>query len=132
LCCSKIAKDIKVIVGTISLTDPKSQYDVVKIIKHKEYNPSNSWINDIALLQVNILFTQGNWDLYNFLFSKIINVKQNLSLSGGNSHQKIRHRWVCSSATKRSRRWGQWYSCCVRMGQTLGESSVVLNISFNL
>jgi len=55
LCCSKTAKDIKAIVGTIDLTDPKSQHNVVKIIKHKEYNPSNSWINDIALLQVNMM-----------------------------------------------------------------------------
>jgi len=73
LCCSKNAKDIKAIVGTIDLTKPQSQHNVVKIIKHKEYNPSNSWINDIALLQVNILyvnflFTQRSWNLYNFLF----------------------------------------------------------------
>jgi len=81
LCCSKYAEEIKAIVGTIDLTDPKSQHNVVKIIKHKGYNPSSSWINDIALLQVNILyvnflFTQRNWDLYNFLFLKIINLKQ--------------------------------------------------------
>ncbi|XP_036138929.1 mite allergen Der f 3-like [Monomorium pharaonis] len=46
------ARDIKVVAGTINLTDPKSEHNVVKITVHKEYDPSNSYINDIALLKV--------------------------------------------------------------------------------
>jgi len=47
-------EDIQVIAGTIDLTDrqTKSQHEVVKIIVHEEYDPSNSWINDIALLKI--------------------------------------------------------------------------------
>ncbi|XP_011863834.1 PREDICTED: chymotrypsin-2-like isoform X2 [Vollenhovia emeryi] len=48
---SKTADEIKVIAGTNDLTDPKSEHDVAEIIIHKDYNPGNSWVNDIALLK---------------------------------------------------------------------------------
>ncbi|XP_011706712.1 PREDICTED: trypsin epsilon-like, partial [Wasmannia auropunctata] len=46
------AKGIKVVAGTINLTNPKSEHNVVKAIRHEGFNPNNSWINDIALLKV--------------------------------------------------------------------------------
>ncbi|XP_012528116.1 chymotrypsin-2-like [Monomorium pharaonis] len=50
------AKDIKVVAGTINLTQPKSEHNVVRIIIHEEYNAKNSWINDIALLKTDRSF----------------------------------------------------------------------------
>ncbi|XP_018394859.1 PREDICTED: trypsin-1-like [Cyphomyrmex costatus] len=47
---------VKVIVGTLNLIHPKSEHNVVKIIVHEEYDSLNSWINDIALLQVETPF----------------------------------------------------------------------------
>ncbi|XP_011705140.1 PREDICTED: mite allergen Der f 3-like, partial [Wasmannia auropunctata] len=46
------ANGIKVVADTINLNDPKSEHNVVKIIVHEGYNPSNSWMNDISLLKV--------------------------------------------------------------------------------
>ncbi|XP_011863895.1 PREDICTED: polyserase-2-like [Vollenhovia emeryi] len=48
--------EIQVIAGTIDLTDPKSRHTVTKIIIHKEYDESHSWVNDIALLKVRTPF----------------------------------------------------------------------------
>ncbi|XP_018311475.1 chymotrypsin-2-like [Mycetomoellerius zeteki] len=48
--------NVKVIAGTINLIDPKSEHNVIKIIIHEEYDALNSWINDIALLQVETPF----------------------------------------------------------------------------
>ncbi|XP_014486729.1 PREDICTED: chymotrypsin-2-like [Dinoponera quadriceps] len=47
---------LQVIAGTINLNNPKSKHEVEQIIVHKEYNPSNSWRNDIALLKVKTPF----------------------------------------------------------------------------
>ncbi|XP_025986032.1 trypsin-1 [Solenopsis invicta] len=52
----KEASDIKVVAATINLRDPKSQHEVEKIIVHREYDPSNSYINDIALVKVKTAF----------------------------------------------------------------------------
>ncbi|XP_018054743.1 PREDICTED: chymotrypsin-2-like [Atta colombica] len=48
--------NVKVIAGTINLINPKSEHNVIKIIIHEEYDSLNSWINDIALLQVETPF----------------------------------------------------------------------------
>ncbi|XP_025986030.1 chymotrypsin-2-like [Solenopsis invicta] len=50
------ASEIKVVAATINLRDPKSQHEVEKIIVHREYDPSNSYINDIALIKVKNAF----------------------------------------------------------------------------
>ncbi|XP_011863835.1 PREDICTED: trypsin-1-like [Vollenhovia emeryi] len=47
---------LKVVAGTIKLSDPKSEHEVTKIIVHKDYNARNSWINDIALVKVKTPF----------------------------------------------------------------------------
>ncbi|XP_025986029.1 chymotrypsin-2 [Solenopsis invicta] len=52
------AEKIKVVAGTNDLNNPKSQHDVVKIIVHENYNMSNSWNNDIALLKVKTPFVK--------------------------------------------------------------------------
>ncbi|XP_076618975.1 trypsin-1-like [Colletes latitarsis] len=43
---------IKVVAGTVNLTNPVIQRNVLKIIVHEKYNASDSWKNDIALLKV--------------------------------------------------------------------------------
>ncbi|XP_025992614.1 trypsin-1 [Solenopsis invicta] len=57
---SETASGIKVIAGTIDLTDPQSEHRVAKITVHEDYDPSNSWINDIALLKVKNPFIQSS------------------------------------------------------------------------
>ncbi|XP_011863836.1 PREDICTED: trypsin-1-like [Vollenhovia emeryi] len=56
---SKSASGIKVVAATINLSSPKSQHEVQKIIVHKQYDVSNSWINDIALLKVKTPFKKS-------------------------------------------------------------------------
>ncbi|XP_071637582.1 chymotrypsin-2-like [Temnothorax longispinosus] len=50
----KLPRDVKVIAGTVNLNRPGAGATraVKEIITHKEYNPSNSWVNDIALIRV--------------------------------------------------------------------------------
>ena len=55
----KSATNIKVIVGTIDLTAPKSEHNVMKIIIHEKYNKDDSWKNDIALLKVEKPFVKS-------------------------------------------------------------------------
>ncbi|XP_025986025.2 chymotrypsin-2 isoform X1 [Solenopsis invicta] len=55
----KQEEDLKVVAGTIDLDSPKSSHDVERIIKHKEYNPKDSWKNDIALLKVTPPFKES-------------------------------------------------------------------------
>ena len=43
---------MKVVAGTLKLSDPKVTREVQKKIVHKRYDPLNSWKNDIALLKV--------------------------------------------------------------------------------
>ncbi|XP_078052115.1 transmembrane protease serine 9-like [Augochlora pura] len=43
---------VKVVVGTINWQDPKNAHEVDKIIVHENYNPGDSWRNDIALLKL--------------------------------------------------------------------------------
>ncbi|XP_029050344.2 trypsin-1-like [Osmia bicornis bicornis] len=56
---AKTAPNIKVIVGTIDLTAPKSEHNVMKIIIHEKYNKDDSWKNDIALLKVEKPFVKS-------------------------------------------------------------------------
>jgi len=44
---------MKIIVGTVNLDRSRIIHAVKKIIAHKEYDPINSWLNDIALIKVN-------------------------------------------------------------------------------
>ncbi|XP_003705839.1 trypsin-1 [Megachile rotundata] len=55
----KTPAGIKVIAGTINLTQPKSEHNVVKIISHEQYNENDSWKNDIALLKVEKPFVKS-------------------------------------------------------------------------
>jgi len=48
----KLPKDIKIIVGTVNLNSPQYTHAVKQIITHKEYDPNDSWINDITLIKV--------------------------------------------------------------------------------
>lgn len=43
---------MKIIAGSTNLNYPKSTHAVEKIIVHENYTPSDSWINDIALIKV--------------------------------------------------------------------------------
>ncbi|XP_033230960.1 chymotrypsin-2-like [Belonocnema kinseyi] len=52
----QIASGIKVVAGTLKLSNPKATHKIQEIIVHKKYNPSNSWKNDIALLKVKVPF----------------------------------------------------------------------------
>ncbi|XP_012529670.2 chymotrypsin-2 [Monomorium pharaonis] len=73
----KDANDIKVVADTIDLNKPKSQHKVTKIIVHEEYDSSNSWINDIALLKVKIPFVISATVAYVSLLPKDYVVKAN-------------------------------------------------------
>ncbi|XP_053996070.1 chymotrypsin-2-like [Hylaeus anthracinus] len=53
----KQAESIKVVAGTINLSKPASEHNVVKIIVHEKYNETDSWKNDIALLKVDKPFS---------------------------------------------------------------------------
>lgn len=55
----KSASGIKVVAGTINLTQPKTETNVAKIIVHKDYNSADSWRNDIALLKVEKPFVRS-------------------------------------------------------------------------
>ncbi|KAG7197994.1 hypothetical protein KM043_016219 [Ampulex compressa] len=49
---------LKVIAGTIDLRKPRSEHFVAAIIVHEEYNPADSWKNDVALLKVKTPFVK--------------------------------------------------------------------------
>lgn len=49
---------LKVIAGTINLKDAKSTHEVETITVHEQYNPSDSWRNDIAILKVSMILTK--------------------------------------------------------------------------
>ncbi|XP_039301749.1 chymotrypsin-2 [Solenopsis invicta] len=49
---NKQAEDVRVVAGTINLNNSKSLHNVEEIIIHENYDPNDSWINDIALLKV--------------------------------------------------------------------------------
>ncbi|KOC69515.1 Trypsin-1 [Habropoda laboriosa] len=55
----KSASSIQVVAGTIDLSKPDSQRNVVKVIVHEKYDSSDSWINDIALLKVDKPFVKS-------------------------------------------------------------------------
>ena len=44
-----------VIAGTLELSDPKSIYKIENVTCHPDYNETDSWINDIALVKVTII-----------------------------------------------------------------------------
>ncbi|GAB1865440.1 Mite allergen Der f 3 [Camponotus japonicus] len=48
----KSAESIKVVAASIDLEHPAVTNEVSSIRVHESYNPSNSWINDVALLKV--------------------------------------------------------------------------------
>ncbi|XP_070161271.1 chymotrypsin-2-like [Polyergus mexicanus] len=48
----KIPADIIIVVGTINLNRSGIKHAIKEIISHKEYDPSNSWLNDVALIKV--------------------------------------------------------------------------------
>ncbi|CAL1683671.1 unnamed protein product [Lasius platythorax] len=48
----KSASGVKVIAATTNLHQPQLTNEVTQIRVHEKYNPSDSWINDIALLKV--------------------------------------------------------------------------------
>ncbi|XP_076301532.1 chymotrypsin-2-like [Lasioglossum baleicum] len=50
---------IKVVAGTINLSKPNVERDIVKIITHENYNSRDSWKNDIALLKVEKPFSKS-------------------------------------------------------------------------
>ncbi|XP_077256105.1 trypsin-1-like isoform X3 [Temnothorax americanus] len=57
----KRANGIKVVAATINLTSQeKSQHEVERIVIHENYRPANSWLNDIALLEVKTPFVKSN------------------------------------------------------------------------
>jgi trypsin len=58
---NKLPKDIKLIVGTVNLNRPGVTHAVKEIIRHEKYDPSNSWINDIALIRVFSSFTPTSY-----------------------------------------------------------------------
>ncbi|KAI4479926.1 hypothetical protein M0804_010665 [Polistes exclamans] len=49
---TKTENGIQVVAGTVNLNKPGSVHNVAKIIVHENYNPSDSYKNDIALLKV--------------------------------------------------------------------------------
>lgn len=55
----KHAYEIKVVAGTIDYYKPGSSHAVQEIIVHEQYNPSDSWKNDIALLKVKTPFVKS-------------------------------------------------------------------------
>ncbi|KAL6257051.1 hypothetical protein P5V15_011986 [Pogonomyrmex californicus] len=56
----KTPADMKIIAGTINLNRPYLTQAIKKIIRHKEYDPGNSYVNDIALLNVFVPFKPSN------------------------------------------------------------------------
>ena len=55
----KTPKQIKVVAGTVDLTQAASQHNVQTIIMHEKYNAADSWNNDIALLKVEKPFVKS-------------------------------------------------------------------------
>ncbi|XP_017761679.1 PREDICTED: chymotrypsin-2-like isoform X1 [Eufriesea mexicana] len=55
----KLAIELKVVAGTTNLAKPNYEHNVVKIIMHEDYNPSDSWKNDISLLKVEVPFVKS-------------------------------------------------------------------------
>ncbi|KMQ90865.1 mite allergen der f 3-like protein [Lasius niger] len=48
----KIPADIIIVAGTVNLNRPSIKRVIKQVIFHEEYDPSNSWLNDIALIKV--------------------------------------------------------------------------------
>ncbi|XP_051167248.1 chymotrypsin-2-like [Leptopilina boulardi] len=57
---SRLPFELKIVAGTLNLNQPKATYFVDEIIIHNEYNGSDSWKNDIALIKVTPNFTMNN------------------------------------------------------------------------
>ncbi|XP_078051550.1 fibrinolytic enzyme, isozyme C-like, partial [Augochlora pura] len=55
----KVASEVYVVVGTINKQNYRNVHAVDKIIVHENYNPGDSWRNDIALLKVKTPFKLG-------------------------------------------------------------------------
>ena len=55
----KKPREIKVVAGTVDLTQAASQHNVQDIIMHEKYNAADSWKNDIALLKVEKPFVKS-------------------------------------------------------------------------
>ncbi|XP_076249342.1 chymotrypsin-2 [Calliopsis andreniformis] len=60
----KKPNQIKVVAGTINLTQPNSVHNVQTIIVHEKYNAADSWKNDIALLKVDKPFIKSKQIAY--------------------------------------------------------------------
>ncbi|KAG8235400.1 hypothetical protein J437_LFUL009259 [Ladona fulva] len=56
-CASLPASYLSVVSGTNVLSSGGTKHDVTKVIIHESYNSSDSWINDIAVMQVSYLFS---------------------------------------------------------------------------
>ncbi|KAG7197992.1 hypothetical protein KM043_016217 [Ampulex compressa] len=56
---NKPSSSIKVVAGTINLREGGSVHQIEQVIVHEEYDPSNSWLNDIALLKVKTPFVMS-------------------------------------------------------------------------
>lgn len=50
---------LKVVAASINLQDPRATHEVAQVITHENYDASNSWINDIALLKVKTPFKRS-------------------------------------------------------------------------
>ncbi|XP_076301537.1 trypsin Blo t 3-like [Lasioglossum baleicum] len=48
---SKSPEDMRIVAGTVDLTQPNSIHSAEKIYYHDKYNASDSWVNDIALIK---------------------------------------------------------------------------------
>ncbi|XP_031838671.1 chymotrypsin-2-like [Nomia melanderi] len=80
----KTASQIKVVAGTIDLSKPGSEHNVLKIIMHEKYNSLDSWINDIALLKVEKPFVKSKLISFVPLVSEndVVNPNEVATVSG--------------------------------------------------
>ncbi|XP_015436796.1 PREDICTED: chymotrypsin-2-like [Dufourea novaeangliae] len=53
---SQTPERMEIVAGTVNLDNRASVHEVEKIIIHEQYQPSNSWNNDIALIKVKTPF----------------------------------------------------------------------------
>ncbi|XP_076179602.1 chymotrypsin-2-like [Ptiloglossa arizonensis] len=58
-CVQRQVDEIKVIAGTVDLTKPNSEYFISKIHIHEKYDSNDTWINDIALIEVKTPFVKS-------------------------------------------------------------------------
>ncbi|XP_049838182.1 mite allergen Der f 3-like [Schistocerca gregaria] len=54
--CVEVPNTYDVLAGTNIVTEGGTKHNVTDIISHQDYDPSDSWINDIALLKVSPAF----------------------------------------------------------------------------